>query len=207
MATNQQINLYQPIFRRQRKIISFNTLVIVTVVFVLALVLISAVGGWKTNKLKRNGRELAEQQQTLLQQLQAATRQVSAWRDKSASPGGELSELQSELQAHQYIEQMLGEFEGPGSGGFSGFFQAFTRQVVNGLWITGFDISNGGRDILISGGTLTPDLVAEFISRLSNEKQLQGMHFSVLHMDRADPRQGWVAFTLSSAEISQDPPK
>jgi hypothetical protein len=71
--------------------------------------------------------------------------------------------------------------------GFAEYLRAFSRQSMNGLWLTGFTISGSG-EIEIRGRALSPELVPSYIQRLNKEQVLAGRSFARLEMNRPAPQ-------------------
>jgi len=200
---NQQINLFQPIFRKERKILSFTALIQINVIFVVVLAAIFSLALWKVKQINLEDSELAKLHQTHIVQLNELTNKVADWKKKYYSED-QLGRLQAELAAYNYVAQLFGGEFSSSKTGFSIYFNTFSRQVVKGLWITGFRVSNGGAAIKIMGGALAPEMVPQFISRLSAESQLSGTSFGVLSLDRKEKKRQWVEFILSSEEALEE---
>jgi Tfp pilus assembly protein PilN len=87
--------------------------------------------------------------------------------------------------------------------GLSGYLQAFARQRLEGLWLTGFEIASGG-ELSISGRATDPALLPQYIRRLNAEDLLRDRRFAALHIqDGSQTPQpaaggGSVEFALSS---------
>jgi hypothetical protein len=94
--------------------------------------------------------------------------------------------------------------------GYSKYMQAFARQVVNGLWLTGFSVEADGVQMSISGGALSPELVPGYILRLNNENIMRGKTFASLQMQlpkeesgKTSNRQQYLEFELKSVVKSE----
>jgi Tfp pilus assembly protein PilN len=196
---NQQINLFQPIFRKERKILSFVTMVQICLIVLAALLLISGYSWWQTLSLKQNLAGLKQQHQARLAQLDKVTREVAKMKDKDQSQS-QIERLEQELQAERHILAVLDGKRLRQIKGFSSYFESFSHQVVQGMWLTGFDVANGGQSVQIRGSSTEPDLVPRFLQGLSKEKQLQGTEFSVLQMLREDDDVSWVDFVVSAGK-------
>ena len=59
---------------------------------------------------------------------------------------------------------------------------AFARQAPNGLWLTGFNITEGGNEVALQGRSVKPELVPLYVSQLKRENIMQGKSFSALQM-------------------------
>ena len=88
--------------------------------------------------------------------------------------------------------------------GFSEYMRAFARQIVQGLWLTGFKIDS--TQISLSGNVISPELLPLYIQRLGRESVMQGKAFSNLQMRQSKAEQGarYVEFTLQSSPDSEE---
>lgn len=206
---SQQVNLFNPIFLRQKKYFSA-----VTMLQGLGLILAGtvAVSVYAKHQLS----ELSSQLTLATQQLNSAKAQLAkvsaeyAPRQKSKSLEDEVlraeAELKSQTRALEVVQKGgLGDTQG-----YSEYLRAFSRQIVGGLWLTGFSIDGGGKAIELKGRALQPDFVPSYINRLKNEKIMRGKTFSNLAMEQprsetppaaAAPKSAppYVEFTLTSA--------
>jgi hypothetical protein len=100
--------------------------------------------------------------------------------------------------------------------GYSEYMRAFSRQVVQGLWLTGFKVTGDAAQISLSGGVLNPELLPAYIQRLGKERIMQGKTFSTLKMQQSKADEGvgagqapafaaqrYVEFTLYSSPDSE----
>ena len=63
--------------------------------------------------------------------------------------------------------------------GFARYMQAFSRQALEGLWLTGFSVGGGG-EVAIQGRVVRAELLPAYIQRLNGEPALKGRAFSTL---------------------------
>ena len=86
--------------------------------------------------------------------------------------------------------------------------RAFAREAINGLWLTGFDLTGDGAQMIMSGGVLSPDLLPAYVQKLSQEKIMRGKSFSALQMQQPKSASGkavhYVEFTLQSVDAGTD---
>ena len=196
---NQQINLFQPIFRKERKILSFVTMVQICLIVIAALLAISGYSWWQTLSLKHNLVDLKQQHQSRLAQLNKVAHEVAKMKNRDQSQS-QISRLERELEAERHILAVLDGRHLRQIKGFSSYFESFSRQVVQGMWLTGFDVADGGQSVQIRGSSTEPELVPRFLQGLSKEKQLQGTEFSVLQMLREKDDLSWVDFVVSAGK-------
>lgn len=178
---SQQINLFNPIFLKQKKYFSA-----VTMMQGLGLILAGAVSMYIYMQVHVSSLVAsAESTTTQLKSTQAQLAKVSAAyppRQKSKSIEDELLALQTELK---YQKQALDSLQKGGFGntsGYSEYLRAFARQGVDGLWLTGFTIAGAGNEIQLRGRALQPELVPAYINRLKQEPSMKGKAFSALEM-------------------------
>jgi hypothetical protein len=97
----------------------------------------------------------------------------------------EIAKLQGELKQAQQTMSALNAGNFGDRKGFAQYLSAFSRQSIDGVWLTGFSITGGG-DVELSGRTLRPDLVPVYIQRLNEEEILAGRGFARLEMKRPE---------------------
>jgi len=68
--------------------------------------------------------------------------------------------------------------------GYSQYMRAFSRQLVQGLWLTSFKVTGDAAQISLSGGVLDPESLPIYIQRLGREQAMQGKTFSTLQMQQ-----------------------
>lgn len=182
---SQNINLVNPAFRKQRQVVSLATVAQCLVVTLVAL------GGYHYY-LGQQVKGLAEEVGTADGLLKSQRGYLERAKGKSAAPQGdaqldaEISRLENELKiARESVAALKGGALG-NQQGFAEYLRAFSRQSLNGLWLTGFTIGGSG-ELEIRGRTLSPDLVPSYIQRLNKEQVLAGRSFARLEMKQPKP--------------------
>lgn len=205
---SQQINLFNPIFMKQQKQFSLFAMMQALALIVACALLFYGYAAYQVTKLSAQ----AEESTKLFNAEQARQAEI-------IDPGQQDVLLQNELQQ---LEQRLAEqsdlVESFKSGvvgndtGYSEYMRAFARQVVQGLWLTGFSL-NGDTQISLSGGAVNPELLPVYIQRLGREKVMSGKKFTTLQMQqpRADDTQAgsvakvrYIEFNLYSSPDIED---
>ena len=203
----QQINLFNPIFLRQKKYFSF-----VTILQALALVLIGAMSfyAYAVFQTGRLSKEVDEANKRLVQEKARLSLVGVEFgpRKKNLELEKQVVELEKKVKER---EDILGIQKGGGIGqgrGFSEYMRAFARQSVSGLWLTNFNMSGGGSKMIVVGRALRPDLVPDYLKRLGNERIMRGQPFSTLEMQvtkvdnvlKGRGAEGYFEFSLRSVE-------
>ena len=191
----QQINLFQPIFRKEKKLLSFVFMLYTCGMVSLTLLLISAYA-WRQSVVI--DAELARLNIQLIQrkhQLEEMTTQVA--RIKIGGGAQDiLGHLDSELKARREVVGVLENIQQSYTKGVSNYLEGFSRQTPKGVWLSSFLVQGGGAGLEIRGSSLKADLVPEFLQQLSKEETLAGTQFGLLQIARDDLAQGQVNFIV-----------
>lgn len=180
-AAPQQINLYEPSLRIAHDWLSTGSLAAAVGGALLAVGISAAWTHWQLRQVQGPAHETA----TALQEQQAAIEQLARQVD-SLRPDPKLladvSSAQATLEQRQAALQML---RGGGLGhqeGHAAALQAFARQSIDGLWLTGLALDR--RDMALRGRALNPALIPAYVGRLNQEPALQGRSFRALDIAR-----------------------
>ncbi len=178
---SQQINLFNPIFLKQKKIFAASTMAQSLGVIVLACILISVYAGWQLNMREKQAAQSAGQASKLKARLDNAAIQFAP-HQADPSLAIQLQKTEEDVTSLQRVEDAL---NGGGFGdtkGYSIYFRSFSRQIVDGLWLTGVNINGAGRQIDLKGRALRADLVPEYLKRLGREAEMKSKTFATLDM-------------------------
>jgi len=201
---NQQVNLFQPIFRKERKLLSFRVLLQASVVVFVLLMLMYGYGIRQTTRMQADLAQLQGQLDRRVAQVgELATRLAQRKTDTSAAQ--ELARLEQEVAARRRVVDALTRVRDTYTRGVSGYMESFARQAPKGIWLTGFVVQAGGEVLVIRGSALKPALVPSFLQRLTEEATLAGTHFGLLQIEREDSASRQVDFTLYTG--SEPPPE
>ena len=208
---SQQVNLYNPIFLKQRKMFSSVTMAQALGLLALGLFVFYAFARFQVASLQTESERSAKRMEAAQVRAGRLAQQFGP-RLKSADLESKIKQAEAELQALDAVQGALKGSAVSGSG-FSPYFKALARQVVAGLWLTGFSVT--GSEMVISGRTLKPELVPDYIHRLGEEQVMQGRKFAMLEMRQPeapvtkDGKPGavppFVEFTLQSAPKETPP--
>ena len=184
---SQQINLYDPLFRKKSSSLTSATAMLCAVgVAVTAAVLVAV---YQEHQL----REMQARAQTIDQALKEATLNhdklvVEVAKQKpNAQLEAEVSALETQLGDRQEVIAALKSGAIGSTEGFSDYMRAFSRQSVSGLWLTGFDIAQSGNALALQGRTLSAEHVASYLKRLNQEKTMQGRQFAAMRISQPPP--------------------
>ncbi|SCZ64964.1 PilN domain-containing protein [Thiohalomonas denitrificans] len=193
----QQINLYQPIFKRQEKVFSAKTLLQAGLLVVVGLVAVYGYGLWQTVKLDERVEAFEQQRGAALKRLQQVSNQFPAPKRDPALQT-RLQQLEKELAGKQRVVKALDSPRFGNRKGFTDRLEAFARQRPQRLWLQHVSLREGGDDIILAGSTYQPEQVPQFVQRLGQEGSLTGFTFRRLLITRSEEEAGRVDFTLRS---------
>lgn len=199
----QQVNLFQPIFRKERKLLSFQVLWQGCAAVLVVLMMMYGWGMQQTLRLKSELAQQEKQQQAFTQQLVDVSAKLAGMKTDTA-PQLVLANLERELVARQKVVDALTRVRDTYTQGVSTYLESFSRQMPKGVWLTGFTVQAGGEGLIIRGSSLKPELVPTFLDRLSTENTLMGTQFGLLQIQRESPDASFVDFTVTT---STEPPK
>jgi hypothetical protein len=179
---SQQINLFNPAFRKRRG----SSAAILLWVVGVAVLATGVAAGYEHYRL-RQARDDAKAVATHLAQAQAQQEKLAA-EQKARKPDtgreAELVALLAQVKRRREVIDALKSGAAGTSSGFSEYMRAFSRQTLDGVWLTGFDIDAGGQQLTLSGRALSPDLVPVYLERLNREPLMQGRQFATLKIEQ-----------------------
>lgn len=178
---SQYINLFGPAFRKPRLLLSLNRAVMLVGLVAAAMIGLQFYHQHQVNGLQAelvSAQGLLKAQSAYTDRLKGETAQKG-----NAGLTAEVGRLEMELKSARDAMSVL---EGGAMGnrnGFAKYLQAFSRQALDGLWLTGFTVGGTG-EVAIQGRVISADLLPEYIQKMNKEPALQGRAFSALEMRR-----------------------
>jgi hypothetical protein len=208
---SQQINLYNADFAPKR---DFSSLSVLATAWGLAVLIVVAAVLATTARLDKVKQNLAQESQVRgvaqAEMTRLATR-LSA-RRPDLELAAKLVRLENGLASRNEVMRTLhagviGDIQG-----FSEHLEAFARQTLSGLWLTGLEVSSAGRNVVIEGRATLPELVPGYVRRLNQEQVMRGHAFSQLEMQRPASGSGarqhsqskYIEFRLSTLPVATD---
>ncbi len=200
---NQNINLYQPIFRRQQKIFSAETMVMMLALLVLGLVLISVWSQWRYSSLQSQLDQLATQESEALERL-ASLEQALPRREESPALRRAVEAAEQDVALKRRALQVLDNGALGQQAGFSEYLAALGRQRIEPVWLTGIRIQEGGQQLRLQGRTLQADQVPVYMQRLSSEPVYSGTDFRTMVIERVDTPDGGTVLEFRLSTRGED---
>jgi hypothetical protein len=209
---SQQINLFNPIFLKQRKYLSLLTMLQALGLILLGSLFFYGYALYQVEQLKQQSEESTRRFNAEQARLARYTAEFSP-QQANQTLRADVQRLEKELAEQTRMVDTLKSGSVGNTTGYSQYMRAFSRQVVHGLWLTGFKVTGDAAQISLSGGVLDPELLPIYIQRLSRERAMQGKSFSTLQMQQAKTESGkenktaaaarYVEFTMYSTPDSE----
>lgn len=200
---SQQINLFNPVFLKQKKYFSVVTMLQALGLIVAGSILFYGYAWYQVRQLDVQTREITRRYEAEQKRLVNYANEFSPQR-AAQQLNEELQALETQSASQQTLLDTLKSGAIGNTQGYSEYLRAFARQAVSGLWLTGFDIVGDGAQMMLYGATSSPQLVPSYIQRLNREAALRGKSFAALQMsrpkaaDEAGAPRGYVEFSLRS---------
>jgi hypothetical protein len=200
---SQQINLFNPIFMNPRKLFSLVTMLQALGLIVLGSGLVYGYAWYQVKSLTAQIHETSKRNDDQQARLGQYVAELSPQKSGKLLED-ELKSTEAKLAAQHELIASLKSVGVGNTTGYSEYMRAFARQIVNGLWLTSFDIKGGdATQMSISGAVLSPELLGAYILRLNQEPVMRGISFASLQMQRNANEERYVAFTLQSVEVEK----
>jgi len=197
---HQQINLYQPVFRKPAKVFSALTLLQIGAAVLLLLLLVTGYSRWTLAGMRATADSLEQQLNT----LQATMNTIEDAYDvpDTGTLDASIMGLQSAIEQRRRLLIQVEQMAQRNEGGFANRFAALAGIGLNGLWLEGISI-NSNREIELRGMTLDPKLVPVYIQKLEQQDQLAKTRFETVSMTRVAMDQPYIQFVLKNTGETQ----
>ncbi|GAB4116784.1 MAG: hypothetical protein Fur0026_04330 [Sideroxydans sp.] len=178
---SQQINLFNPIFLKQKKYFSVVTMLQALGLIVLGSLLFYGYAWYQVQQLDAQTREMTRRYELEQKRLVNYANEFSPQRAQQEL-NAELSSLEAQVKVQDAILQTLKSGAIGNTQGYSEYLSAFARQSLQGLWLTGFNINGDGAQISLQGAVTNPQLLPTYIQRMGREAVMRGKTFESLQM-------------------------
>lgn len=181
---SQEINLINPALRPTRDWVAAKNVAIAAAVALSLMVLfhvygrMSAAAALEAQAAAQSGVKALEQQV-----LDAQSALAARTPDKALE--NEIAGLAAAVKQRGEVLQLAESLTATSGGGVAEVMRGFSRQRMEGVWLTGFTFGPAGFDI--RGRLLDPSLLPSYIHRLNAEPAFRGRTFAALDMQGVMP--------------------
>ena len=207
---SQQINLFNPIFMKQRKYFSLLAMLQALGLIVAGSLVFYGYAIYQVGQLKKQSEESTKRFNAEQARL---TRYAAEFSPQQATQllQEEVRQLEKQAEEQNELVETVKSGAAGNTTGYSEYLRAFSRQTVPGLWLTGLSVVGDAAQITLSGAAVSPELLPIYIQRLSSESIMKGKTFSDLQMQQPKAASGkdaksaprYVEFTLRSVPDSE----
>lgn len=203
---NQQINLHQPIFRKQRALFSAQIVLRICAIWAIALGAVYGLALLREAALLRERTRLLEDRDTATARFSDLT-----LRRAGSGSGGmleaELGKLQAERAQKESVLRVLARGDLGDTTGFAPQLRTLAERRVSGVWLTHVALRAGGRDISLRGIAEGEELLPEYLERLAGgvgDPRFPGARFGQVRLQRLTDDAG-VEFELHTKSTGAAP--
>lgn len=180
---SQQINLFNPVFLKQKKVFTALAMVQALGVLVAGALALAFYARQNVAALEQEAGSSAVRLAQAEQRL-AKVRTEFAPRQKSAALGAEMTEAETRIKALRDVAGVLERGELGNTKGYAEYFKALARQNLSGVWLTGVSIGAAGNELGVQGRALDAALVPAYLGRLTREQVMRGKAFGSLKISQ-----------------------
>lgn len=182
----QQINLCTPILLTQKRYFSARTMAIALGVFLLLGGLLCGLWVWNLDQASASFKLAADAQKIEVDNLQAAIARNRA----AAAPAdpvlvAQLTERRNLLAQRQQLKEALNEGMFRQGWGHSDRLTWVARSIPAPVWIN--DVRMDGARFEVSGFTLEPAALNEWVDKLALSPLMQGLKLATVKVEKATP--------------------
>jgi hypothetical protein len=154
---SQQINLFNPIFMKQRKYFSLLTMLQALGLIVAGSLFFYGYAVHQVGQLGKQSEESTKRYNAEQARLARFSAEFSL-QQANQSLRDEVQRLERQVPEQGELIEALKTGAIGNTTGYSGYMRAFARQVVQGLWLTGFKVTGDAAQISLMGGVVNPEL-------------------------------------------------
>jgi hypothetical protein len=168
----QEINLYQPVSRGVRGLLSASSARAALLVVSASLLGLWGFADWQVSKLRVATQVVRNQldAQAAMSALQGP--ELQALSDEQL---GELvTKLDSQVASKSCALTALSNESRTNGKGFSARLRAFGERHVEGIWLDHLSLGADVRQVAIGGSTMSPDTVPRYLRSLAGDPALKG---------------------------------
>jgi hypothetical protein len=180
----QQVNLYQPILRAEKRIFSARAIGGSLLTLGACLGGLHAFGAWRTSRIERSVAIIERQaaaETSLRDGVSAALRPSRSIVELQA----QALELIADIAARQRALDLVNRDTASPATGFAARLEALGRRQIDGLWLRTIIVGSGDGLLALQGATVDRRLVPQYLAALAEERAFDGVRFDKLAIRQA----------------------
>lgn len=168
----QEINLYQPVSKGVRGILSSRSTGMVFGIVGASLLGLWGFAWWQVDKLRDAAQVVRNQQQAQAAMAAAQGPQLDGLTDEELDVL--LKQLSASVDSKSRALELLANESRGGLYGFSARLRAFGTRHIDGIWLDRLMLGATAEAVSVSGSTLSPDSVPRYLRSLAQDPALKG---------------------------------
>ena len=193
----QQINLYQPLMRRERHLLSARTLLEVTGLALFVFVLSGAYLHWQAARIEQTLSVLQNQETALRAQLDRAHRAEDSARLTRLDRA--IDSVRQRLAGTEHLLEAMGEWADRHRLPLVRVFESLAEQVLDGLWLTGIGI-DADEGLRLRGAAWDAGLVPEYIELLVGADMPGSAGLRRIELEQGEGPEAPIRFSIAQAQ-------
>jgi len=193
----QQINLYHPPAAKSFDLLDARGISLLLLLVMGSMGALLGYVQWDLAKKQHQLNPLMGQLEQITNQLTEVSGSLTVGRPDPALQQS-LKQLSAELE---HKPRILASLKGEGGGNLSGFSDYLTglaRQRPDGIWLTAFSLTQGGRHLDINGAAEEPGLAPAYLQRLAEEPRFSETSFNLFRLYRDEEDSGPLRFRFGN---------
>ncbi|HUQ09290.1 MAG TPA: hypothetical protein VM146_03165 [Steroidobacteraceae bacterium] len=168
----QEINLYQPVSKGVRGMLSARSTAIVLGAVGTTLLGLWGFAWWQVDKLQDAAQVVRNQQQAQAAMVAAQGPQLDGLTDEELT--ALIQTMTDTVDSKSRAMDLLANESRGGVNGFSTRLRAFGTRHIDGIWLDRLMLGASVASVSVSGSTLSPDSVPRYLRSLAQDPALKG---------------------------------
>jgi hypothetical protein len=168
----QEINLYQPVSKGVRGMLSARSTAIVLAIIGVTLLGLWGFAWWQVDKLQDAAQVVRNQQEAQAAMAAAQGPQLDALSDEELD--ALIQTLAAAVDSKTCAVNTLADEARSGVHGFSTRLRAFALRHIDGIWLDRLMLGPKAEYVSVSGSALTPESVPRYLRSLAQDPALRG---------------------------------
>jgi len=181
LTVAQQINLFNPVFLKQKRYFSAVAMAQALALIVAGVLVIYGFQVYQTRTLERVAAQTEKQ-------VAERTAQFAGLAKQTAGPGAskalaaELESAEARLADRRSLLDDVRTGVGGDASGYARYLVGFARASTGGVWLTGVKIGGKSAELTIMGRALESALVPAYIASLNRQESFAGRRVAALRI-------------------------
>ena len=168
----QEINLYQPVSKGVRGMLSASSTATVFGIIGVTLLGLWGFAWWQIDKLRNAVQVVRNQQAAQAAMVAAEGPQLDGLSDEELD--ALIKQLEASVDSKSRAMDLLAHESRGGVNGFSTRLRAFGERHIDGIWLDRLMLGASVGAVSVSGSTLSPDAVPRYLRSLAQDPALKG---------------------------------